>query len=797
MNDIRYAFRQLLNSPGFTSIAILTLALGIGANTAIFSVVNAILLRPLPYEEPDRIMNISEVRPNAGGLAGADGGVFTDWENATTQLESIAAFHNIDRNFSMGADPVRLSGVEVSARFLHVLRIKPLLGRAFLPADDAPGSDRHVVMLTHELWQSRFQGDPNVLGRTVRMDAEPYTIIGVLPPHALFVPTYEFLQPAAIRAEAYKLVPNYNYVCGVIGRLKPGVTPQQATAELLAARKSVVGGYPSWRQDWGIGMQTLQESLFGRSRPVALILLAAVGAILLIACANVANLMLARSSGRSGEMAIRVALGASSFRLVRLLLTESLMLALAGGVAGLLLGLALLRPLVVFTQLNLAAPALRVSIDGTVLGFTLAVTCLTGLIFGLFPALAAARPDVNEALKSSARGSSSRGRRRLQSALIVSETAITVMLLVCAGLLLRSFFAAYTADVGFRRDHALAFNLSLPASKAPTIDAKLQFMDEVMRRIRAVPGVRYVGLTSSTPLNGRVGFGEFISREDRPQTRNDLNAAFDSVAGDYFQALGVPLLRGRFFTAADNAENAPRVMIINQALAERLFPNEDAIGQLLNWKAATWRIVGIVGNVRQFQVDGPPPPHTYLPSRHFPWYTSVVVRTTVAPLSLADDIRRAVQAVDSEQPIANLTTLDDAVDASLQFRRIVLTLVLIFAVVALALAAIGVYGLMAYAVSRRTRELGIRIALGAGMSRVIGLVLRDGVGLVVLGLAIGALVSLGATRLIQGLLYATSSTDPTVFLMVAVVLIAVALFACWGPARHATRVNPVEALRAE
>jgi putative ABC transport system permease protein len=629
------------------------------------------------------------------------------------------------------------------------------------------------------------------------MDSENYTVIGVLPPHSLFIPTYNFLAPATIRADAYKLVPNYNYVVGVIGRLKPGVTLEQATAELLAARPAVVGKYPSWRQPWTIGMQKLQEALYGGSRPIALTLLAAVGAVLLIACANVANLLLARCAARGGEMAIRIALGASATRLVRLLLTESLVLAAIGGVAGLALGFALIRPLVLYTQLNAIAPNLQVGIDGAVLAFTLAITLLTGVVFGVFPALSAARPDLNDELKSGVRGSTSGSRRRLQSILIVSETALTVVLLVCAGLLLRSFFHAYSAELGFQRDHALVFNVALPASKAPTIDHRLQFVDAMLRNLREVPGVKFVGVTSSTPFNGRVGFGEFISREDRPLTRNDLNAAFDSVAGDYFQALGVPLLRGRYFTEVDNAENAPRVMIVNEALARRLFPNEDPLGRLLNWKNATWEIVGVVGDTRQFRLDADPTLHTYVPERHFPWYTSVLVRTAVDPIALGPEMRRAVQKIDPEQPIAYLATLDEAVDASLQPRRVTLTLVAVFAVVALALAAIAIYGLMSYSVSRRTREIGIRMALGAGIGRVLSLVLRDGLRLVIVGIVLGAIASLGMARLIQSLLYATSSADPLVLLAVAAVLIGAALLACWAPARKATHVNPVEALRAE
>jgi len=796
LSDLRLAFRQLAKSPGFTAAAVLTLALGIGGNTAIFSVLNTLLLKPLPYPEADRLVQIAE-QPTTGGFASSDGGVFSDWENQTTQLESIAAIHPVSKNLAGNGDPVRLNGAEVSAQYLRVLRVKPFLGRDFAPDEDAPGGNRHVLILTHELWASRFQADPGVIGRAVQVDAESFTVIGVLPLRALLNPNVGFLAPATIRADAYKLVPNYNYVCNVIGRLKPGATTEHVAAELQAARRSVVGQYPSFRQAWTVGARSLQEATYGNTRPFVLTLLAAVGAVLLIACANVGNLLLARASTRRGEMAVRVALGASTGRLLRQLMTESMLLAAAGGAAGLLLGAWAIHPLIVFTRLNVNAPGLEVTIDGRVLAFTLAATALTGVLFGLFPALGAARPNLNESLKETVRGSTSAGRRRLQSLLIVAESALTVVLLVCAGLLVRSFLSAFAADAGFAREQVLVFNYTQPASKAPTVDHRLRFAREVQRRIALLPGVAHVGLASSTPMNGQIGFGDFVSREDRPATRNDLNAGFDSADGQFFQALGVPLFRGRFFTEADSAENAPRVMIINAALARQLFPNEDALGRLLHFKDATWEIVGVVGNVRQFRLDIDPFPHLFLPLRHFPWYTTVVVRARVAPLGLADDLRRAVQSVDPELPIANLTTLAQVADASLQNRRILLTLVGLFAAVALLLAAIGIYGVMAYTVAQRTREIGIRIALGASMPHVIGLVLRDGLKLVALGIGVGAVASYGAARLIASQLYSTSQTDPLVLLLVAVVLVAVALFACWLPARRATRVDPVTALRAE
>ena len=796
LTDLRFAFRQLAKSPGFTTAAVLTLALGIGANTAIFSVLNTLLLKPLAYPEADRLVQIAE-QPQAGGFTSSDGGVFSDWETQTTQLESIAAIHPISKNLAGDGDPVRLNGAEVSARYLRVLRVTPALGRDFLPDEDAPGGNRHVLILTHELWASRFQSDPSVIGRAVQADAESFTVIGVLPPRALLNPNIGFLAPATIRADAYKQLPNYNYVCIVIGRLKPGTTTGQVAAELQAARRSVVGNYPPFRQAWTIGARSLQEATYGNSRPFVLTLLGAVGAVLLIACANVGNLLLARASTRQGEIAVRAALGASTSRLLRQLMTESMLLAAAGGTAGLLLAAWAIHPLIVFTRLNVTAPGLDVTIDGQVLAFTFAATVVTGALFGLFPALVAARPNLNDSLKETVRGSTSAGRRRLQSLLIVAESALTVVLLVCAGLLVRSFLSAYSADTGFEREQVLVFNYTQPTSKAPTVEHRLQFAREVQRRIAQLPGIALVGLASSTPMNGQIGFGEFVSREDRPATRNDLNAGFDSADGQFFQALGVPLFRGRFFSEADSVENAPRVMIVNDALARQLFPNEDALGRLLHFKNATWEIVGVVGNVRQFQLDVDPRPHLYLPLRHFPWYTTVVVRTQVAPLSLSDDLRKAVQSVDPAQPIANLTTLAQAADASLQNRRILLILVSLFAGVALLLAAIGIYGVMAYTVAQRTREIGIRIALGASVPQIIRLMLRDGLRLVALGLGIGAAASYGAARLIASQLYSTSQTDPVVLAVVAVVLVAVASFAAWLPARRATRVNPVEALRAE
>ena len=795
LSDLRYALRQLAKSPGFVAVAVFTLALGIGANTAIFSIVDAFLLKPLPYPESDRIVQVWEA-PNTGGLAITSGGVFMDWQDHTTQLESIAAAHQADKNLTGDGEPVRISGLEVTADYLRVLRINPVLGRGFSPQDDAPGGDRHVVILTYELWQSRFQGNPNAVGRAVHFDGESYTVIGVLPPNAIAATNVNFLTPATIRADAYKQSRDYSYVCFVIGRLKPGATMQQAQEELAIAKRALNASYPKFKEPWSVTLQTLQEALFGNSRPYVLTLLMAVGVVLLIACANVANLLLAKASSRQGEIAVRVALGATTGRIIRQLLTESVLLALVGGVAGVLLGDFAIKPLVSFAGIQ-AVAGIEIGIDARVLVFALATTLATGLLFGVFPALSVARPDLNRHLKEGVRGSTTGSRGRLQSLLIVSETVLTVILLVSAGLLLRSFIKAMNSNPGFNRENVLTFDLTQPGSKAPTTGHRVRLVHEILQHIEQIPGVASAGMASSTPMNGIVGYGDLVSRDDRPATRNDLNAGFDSVAGDFFKVVGIPLMRGRFFTEADNDEKAPKVMIINESLARRFFGEEDPIGRLLQFKDAAWEVVGVVGSVRQYQLDVDPQPQVYFPQVYFPWYTSIVVRTQVPPLTLVAQVRRAIQAVDPEQPIANLGTLEQSVGNTLQTRRIMLTLLSMFAATALILACIGIYGVMAYAVAQRTREMGIRIALGAGAGQVVALVMRNGLKLVLIGLGIGAACSVGVGYLIASQLYNVSKTDPTVFALVALALLTATMAACWLPARKATRVNPIEALRAE
>ena len=796
ISDLKFGFRQLAKSPGFAVVAVVTLALGIGANTAIFSIVNAVLLEPLPYPHSDRLVQLCEMPSPGDYIPFASGGAFIDWQDQSTRLESIAAAHQEDENLTGAGDPVRLGGLEVSADYLRVFGVAPALGRDFLPSEDAPNGNHDVVIMSNELWRSHFGGDPGIVGKLIHLDGASLTVIGVLPAHALFANDASFLTPSVIRPSLHRTNRDYNYVVSVVGRLKPGATAAQAAEELTVSKRAVRSLYPVFKQKWTVGMLSLHEEIFGDMRPYVLTLLAAVAVVLLIACANVANLLLARATVRQSEIAVRVALGASTWRIVRQLLTESLLLALAGGVAGLLLGVVAIHPLVVFAGIQRTAGG-AIGMNARVLLFTLAASCVTGLIFGVIPAFSAARPDLHGQLKEGARGSTVGSHRRMQSLLLVSETALTVLLLVSAGLLLRSFVKAMNADAGFKADNVLVFNVSVPNSKAPGTAEKVRIGQRIMERLAQIPGVSRVGMASSVPMNGGNGLGDLVSREDRPETRNDFEAGFDSVAGDFFQTLGIPLLSGRFLTRQDDTEKAPKVMIVNDVLARTLFGKENPLGRLLHFKGDTWEIVGVVGSVRRYELDYGATPSVYFAQTYFPWRISVVVRTKVPPLAVAPDVRRALADVDPDLPIANLRTVAQSVENTLQTRKIVLVLLGIFALTALVLACVGIYGVISYSVAQRTREIGIRIALGAGSRQVVGLILRQGSKLVLVGLAIGIAASIGAGLLIAQQLYEVSSTDPQVMVTVALILIAVALFASWLPARRATRVNPMVALRSE
>jgi putative ABC transport system permease protein len=794
--NLRFAFRQIAKSPGFAVVIVLTLAIGIGANAAIFSIVNAVLLEPLPYPNSGRLVQVCEMPAPKNYNFTASGGAFVDWQDASTQLESMAAAHGTERNLTGYGEPVRLSGLEVSADYLHVFGVAPALGRDFMKSEDSASGDHDVVIVSHELWQSRLGGDTAIVGKRIRLDGKSLLVVGILPPHALFANDACFLTPSVIRPSKHHMSRDYNYVVSIVGRLKPGATAAGAAEELTLAKRAVRNLYPAFKQNWTVGVLSLHEVLFGNMRPYVVTLFGAVALVLLIACVNVANLLLARATVRQSEIAVRVALGATSRRIVCQLLTESLVLALAGGVAGLLLGELAIHPLVVFAGIS-GTMSESIGMNARVLAFTLFASVATGVIFGLVPAFSATKHDVGARLKEGARGSTAGSHRRMQALLLVSETALTVLLLLCAGLLLRSFVKAMNADPGFKADNVLVFNISVPDSKAPETADKVRFCQLLTERLKQVPGVLEVGMGSSVPMNGGNGLGDLISREDRPATRNDFGAGFDSVAGGYFQALGIPLLSGRFLTRQDDAEKAPKVLLVNDILARQFFGNENPIGRQLHFKDAVWEIVGVVGSVRRFALEYAPSPAIYFAQTYFPWSVCVVVHAKVPPLTLTNELRLAVRDLDQDLPIADMHTLESAVDATLQTRKVMLVLLGIFAVTALVLACVGIYGVISYSVAQRTREIGIRMALGADSGKVTALVLRQGLRLVLIGIGFGVAASFGAGVLIANQLYGISKADPPVITSVVLILIAAAALASWLPARRASRVDPCVALRSE
>lgn len=796
LNDLRYAVRQLRKSPGFSAAAILTLALGIGATTAIFSVVSSLLLNPLPYRESARIVEIAE-SPAPGAFGGSCGGTFLEWQEHNQHFDSIAAYHAASKNLTGRGDPQQIRGWEVTPSFLSVFGLRPALGRDFRPDDDAAGANHHVVIVSHRFWQTTLAGNRNVIGDYLQFDGDGYEIIGILEADALMDPDVDFLAPTGLLSAQHKQDRNYTYVTNTLARLKPSATVEAAAAQLTAVKQSFNHLYPERKKDWAVSVRTLQEQMFGGASQPLKLLLWSVAVVLLIACVNVANLLLARTSARQGELALRLALGASRGRIIRQLLTESLLLATLGGIAGIWLASFAIDPLVAFAQVG-NLQRLQIGLDGQVLAFALGVSLLTGILVGLLPALRASRPDVNEQLKEGVRGATAGKRKQLQSILIVAETGLTVVLLVVAGLLIRSFINVAGENVGFDRAGALTFRVAQTGDTAQTTEKRTQFTDRILAELQRIPGVTAVGMTSAMPMNGRNFYGDAVRRVDQPDTDANITAGFDGVSPGYFEAMGIPLLLGRNLTAADNSTTAPKVMLINQTMANRFFPDgEDPLGARILFKGAPWEIVGVIADIRKFAIEAQPPMQVYFAQAHFPWSTHYVVRTTLPPLSLAAQVRQAVQKVHPDQPISDLNTLDEMARSTLSFRSMMLTLLSLFAGVALLLACIGIYGVMAYSVNQRTREMGIRLALGAATRDVIDLIMKDGLKVIFVGLLVGGVAAGFATILLQTQLYNVERLDPVTFVGVAVILIAVGATACFLPARRAANADPMTALRAE
>jgi putative ABC transport system permease protein len=802
--DVHYGVRQMIRQPGFAAVAVLTLALGIGGTTAMFSVVNAAILKPLPYPEPERLVWVTESLPHAADES-APGPHFLAWRQRARTLEQIGAYVPTVLTLTGAGEPERLDGVRASAELLPTLGVTPLLGRHIAPAEDHAG-EAGVVLLTHALWQRRFAGDPGVLGRPLTLDDRPYTVVGVLPDDFRFFQPAELWVPLALdpEQEGAQHVTNLS----AVARLRPGVTREEAQADLEVIRRQYEASMPAGRPvlDGTVRVASLHRVLVGDTARLLLILLGAVGFVLLVACANVANLSLLRAVARQQEIAIRAALGAGRGRLVRQVLTESLLLAACGGVLGLMAAFWLtdiLWRLAGPSAAGAIAAVATVHLDLVVLGFTALTALGTGVLFGLGPVLQISRVDLAGSLRSTPVMAGFRPGA-LRQLLVVFEVALTIVLLAGAGLLIRSFANVLEMDPGYRTDQLLTLRISLPEAHYPTPDRRRAFYGDLLERISSMPGVQSAALTNHLPLT-RLSFRGWLTIPGHPDTDGDEPPEHPPtpvtiVSPEYFRTMGIPLRAGSLFIDRHDA-GSPRVVILSESLARQLFPNEDPIGRQV-WVPGPGKgaptIIGVVGDVRHEGLDGQIMPQVYVPLRQSPWASmTLVVRSDGDPMLLGPAVRSEVRAVDPHLPIYELQSMEQRLAQSLSSRRMNLMVVGAFAVLALTLAAVGVYGVMAYTVSQRTREIAIRIALGASVSNVLKLVVGQGLALVGAGVAIG-LVGAGAlTRVLASLLFGVSPTDPVVFIAAAALLIAIALLACYLPARRATPIDPVVVLRCE
>jgi putative ABC transport system permease protein len=800
--DIQYALRRLIKAPGFTTVAVVTLALGIGANSAIFSVVNGVLLKPLPYPESERLVGVYHV--SDGQRSVMSGPNFTDVTSAAKSLENAAAVSTADVILTGQGEPVRLEVAAVSASLFNVLRVRPALGRTFNADENTPGKT-NIVVLSHALWMGRFGGDPNVLGKRIQLDGVDREVVGVMPAGFSYPAGREAWLPIRYN-ENFVSKQRAAWYLRVVARLKPGVTPEQSAAEVETLGRNLARQYPDANTDVGMTTFPLHEAMVGDVRRSVLILLGAVGFVLLIACANVANLLLARAAARETEMAVRAALGAGRGRLVRQLLTECVMLSLAGGGLGLLVGV---WGVAFLTSLKpQGIPRLdAVTIDASVILFTFGIAVITGLVFGMVPALHATRGALSGSLKEAGRGAvTSRGGARVRAGLVIVEMAMAVMLLAGAGLLMRSFVRLQSVNPGFTPAQTLSFELSLPDARYEEEPRQVAFFEALLPRLRALPGVRAAEAVMVLPLTG-ANFNISFQIGGRPPVPSALQPTLQVriATPGYFSELGIPLKRGRGFSDDDRA-GTPPVVLLTESAAQKFFPHEEAIGKTINlgWgrgpgkPKAGGEVVGIVGDVKDAGLNEPIAPQVYLPYRQWPVQSmSVVVKTTTPPESLVAAVRREVHAIDPNLPVSNVGSLEKIIAESISQPRFYMLLLGIFASVALLLAAIGIFGVLSYAVSQRTREIGIRMALGAPARTVIRLIVRQAMVLVASGVAAGTIAALFVSQTMTKMLFSVTPTDPATFGAVAALLVAVALFASYLPARRATRVDPIVALRAE
>lgn len=797
--DLRYGARMLLKQPAFTLIAVLTLALGIGATTALFSVVNGVLLRPLPYRDEARIVTLWQSNLHSGvAREETSPATFLDWRERLQSYEAIAAIEPFGHSLIGNGEPERFRSWVVTENFFEILGAAPLQGRTFLPEEFGTGRG-NVVVLGYGLWQQRFGGDPHLVGRQLTLNGQPHTVIGVMPPEFQYPPGRELWAPRGPRAND-RQIRGGTYI-KVIGRLKPGRTLAGAQTELQTVAAQLSAEYPQTNAQVGAVIVPMREVIVGQVRRGLLVLFGAVGFVLLIACANIASLLLARASQRSRELAIRAALGAGRARLLRQLLIESALLAGLGGMSGVLLAYWLIEALVALSPGNL--PRLeQIRLDPLAGAFAAGLTLLTALLCGLIPAIQMTRPNVQAALKDEGRtATGGRTPQRLRQLLVVAEMALALALLVGAGLLMRSFVTLMRVNPGFTTERALTLEVQLGRNRTP--EQMAAFVAQAQERLSLLPGVQAVGLTTALPFHdNQIVIPTTFSIADRAAAPGQESTAYQiGVTPDYLAALGVPLLRGRALTSFDQADAVP-VVLINQTLARRHWPLEDPLGKKIAFdsfgRAMNCEIVGVVGDVRPRGLDQEPQPEIYLPYAQAPFGSATwLVRTAGDPLSLLPAVKEKIREVNPTQTFASIATLEQLLDHSTSRRRFNLFLLGSFAALALLLAGIGLYGLISYTTAQRTQEIGIRIALGAQGGDVLQLVIGQGMKLALAGVALGLVTSLGLTRLMASLLFGISATDTLTFAGVSLLLLSVALLACWIPARRATKVDPMIALRYE
>src|SRR5215813_4277210 len=798
LQDLRYGARMLMKKPGFTLIAVLTLSLGIGANTAIFSVVNAVLLRALPYPQPDRLLVLTEkTRQGRMGVAYPN---YLDWRERAQSFTEMAGFRGALLNLTGVDKPARLRDRAVSCNFFRVLGVGPQLGRMFVEEDDKTAS-ASTTLLSHALWREKFGGDPAITGKAISLNGNSFTVIGVLPAGFEFFRKDDLFIPLAANLSPSDQGRGNHSDLNALARLKEGISVAQASAEMDTLAAQLERAYPDTNSGNGALTYRLRDRYTSDVSLTLWVLMAAVGFVLLIACVNVANLLLARAAERQKEIAIRLALGAGRRRIVRQLLSESVLLAVLSGLAGLLFGVWMLEGLLKLAPEGVALLS-QTRLDVTALLFTLGVSLLTGLLFGLLPAWQSGRHELHAALKEGGRTSAGAGRERMRKGLLVAEAGLSLVLLVGAGLMLRTVHRLTQVDPGFAAENLLTMQFNLPRNAYD--ETRLQaFYNQSITRIEALPGVRAAALTLSLPIDGSNWNSVFIAADKRVPPRADLpSSAFIPVSANYFKAMGIGLLKGRVFTEAD-AAGKPTVTVINQTLAARLWPGEDPIGKRLKqgWPEdkTPWReVIGVVADVKLNGVNRDTPMQSYLPlAQESSGFLSLVARTSGDPLNFAATVEQAIHSLDGDLPVFGVYSMDQLLGNAIAQERLTMALLSAFALLALLLASVGIYGVISYSVSLRTREIGVRMAMGASPGDVLRLIVGQGMKLTLAGVALGSLSAFALTRWMESLLFGVSATDPLTFTVIPLMLTAVGLLACYLPARRATKVDPMIALRCE